>query len=369
MLKTQETVKNQDHLAVDAIRELLDGVPGVEIQSVGDDRKISLQYGFGGVIGFSHDRNDYMLVIETKSSGAPRFVRSGVLQLESNTRRFQQSSDAGAGRRLIPILVSPYLSPDSRNICVENNIAYLDLVGNARIVFDNVYIERSVAEKPAAETRSLRSVFTPKAATILRVLLSEPDRPWRVAELSAKTGVSFGHVSNVRKALLEREWAETRKDGIVLAKPGKVLDAWRGHYRASDARTIVGYTHLHGTELEKQLQGVLNSDSSRPRAIFSKHSAARWLAPFGRTATQSFYVDDPGIEAVKDALALAPAGRGANVVLQVPTDECLFDDPSEPAPGVLCTSPVVTYLDLWNGTGRDREAAEHLAGEFFPWLR
>ena len=57
------------------------------------------------------------------------------------------------------------------------------------------------------------------------------------------------------------------------------------------------------------------------------------------------------------------------MVLHVPTDESLFDDASEPAPNVFCTSPIVTYLDLWKGNDREREAAEHLAGEFFPWLK
>ena len=29
---------------------------------------------------------------------------------------------------------------------------------------------------------------------------------------------------------------------------------------------------------------------------------------------------------------------------------------------------IITYLDLWNGNDRDREAAEYVAREFFPWL-
>ena len=62
--------------------------------------------------------------------------------------------------------------------------AYLDLVGNARLAFDTVYIERTVADKPRSETRALRSIFTPKAAAILRVLLRDPDRAWRVADLA-----------------------------------------------------------------------------------------------------------------------------------------------------------------------------------------
>ena len=53
------------------------------------------------------------------------------------------------------MLVSPYLSPDSRAICRDHDVAYLDLEGNARLVFDGVYIERSVPTRPKPETREL----------------------------------------------------------------------------------------------------------------------------------------------------------------------------------------------------------------------
>jgi len=64
------------------------------------------------------------------------------------------------------------------------------------------------------------SCAIPKAATILRVLLREPGRAWRVAELAAQARASYGHVSNVRKALLAREWVELGKDGVVPRPAG-----------------------------------------------------------------------------------------------------------------------------------------------------
>ena len=56
------------------------------------------------------------------------------------------------------------------------------------------------------------------------------------------------------------------------------------------------------------------------------------------------------------------------MVLHIPTDESLFDDAIEHGPKVFCTNPIVTYLDLWSGGDRDKETAEHVAREFFPWL-
>ena len=34
---------------------------------------------------------------------------------------------------LTPVLLAPYLSADSRQICQENNIAFLDMEGNAQL--------------------------------------------------------------------------------------------------------------------------------------------------------------------------------------------------------------------------------------------
>lgn len=95
----------------------------------------------------------------------------------------------------------------------------------------------------------------------------------------------------------------------------------------------------------------------------------QWLAPFSRSGTQTFYADAPGAEVLRKVLELTPAPRGANVVLHIPTDESLFNDASEPGPNVFCTSPIVAHLDLWKGSDRERGAADHLAGEFFPWLK
>ena len=369
MLKIAEIMKSLEIRAVDAVRDLLLNVPSVQVESVEYERMIDRGYAVDGLVAFAHGGSNYALVVETKSNGAPRFVRSGVHQLESCVAQMRRSGEANAGRRLIPMLVSPYLSPESRAICLDHDTAYLDLVGNAKLAFDTVYIDRAVAEKPVSETRALRSIFTPKAAAILRVLLREPGRAWRVADLATQARASYGHVSNVRRALLAREWIELGDDGVILVQPDPLLQTWRESYRRPAGESITGYTHLHGSQLDERLRGTLNPHPERPRALYALHSAAQWLAPFGRSATHTLYADEPGADVLKETLKLTHAATGANVVLLVPTDESLFHDASEPVPDVFCTSPIVTYLDLWTGSDRDREAAEHLAGEFFPWLK
>ncbi len=367
-MKIYNSVKDLDATAVKAARQLLHHVPRLEVSSVRFGQESGHDYPIDGRIEFEHGDDTYALIIEVKSNGAPRSVRSAVYQLLGYLAHARQTGHGDSGPRSIPMLVSPYLSLESRSICMDHDVAYLDLVGNAHVAFDNVYIDRAVARRPKSESRALRSVFTPKAAAILRVLLRNRDRAWRVIDLAEAASASLGHVSNVRKALLEREWIEKRDDGIVLVRPDALLRTWRENYRQPAGHRMSRYTPFHGDPFNARLLGKLNPEPQRPRAIFASNSAAQWLAPFARGGTYGFYVDEPGARMLTKELKLTHAERGANVNLLIPTDESLFEDAVEPAPGVFCASPIVTYLELWNGRDRDREAADHLASKCFPWL-
>ncbi len=367
-MKRSISVNDLEITAVDAARDLLSHVPHLEATTLRLDQRLGSDHLIDGRIEFEHGGETYSLMIEVMSNGAPRFVRSAVYQLKGYLAHAHQSGKRGSGRRLIPMVVSPYLSPESRSICIDHGVAYLDLVGNANVAFDNVYIDRAVAGRPKSETRALKSIFTPKAAAILRVLIRDPARAWRVTDLAEAANASLGHVSNVRKALLAREWIEKRKNGIILVQPDVLLRTWREGYRQSAGRRFNGYTLFHGEQLNKQLPGILNPEPMHPRAILSSNSAAQWFAPFARGGTHSFYADESGAHMLKETLQLTQIEKGANVLVCIPKDESLFEDAVQPAPGIFCASPIVTYLDLWKGNDRDREAADHMALKCFPWL-
>ena len=351
-----------------AALRLLHAVPHLKCGSVRHQARLGAHHRVDGRIDFEHGDDRYALVIEVKSDGAPRFVRAAVLQLKGYLAVLHESRSPNADRHFLPMLVAPYLSPASRSICLEHNVAYVDFLGNGHLAFDDVYIDRAVADRPKSETRGLRSIFAPKAAAILRVLLRDPARAWRVTELADAANASLGHVSNVRKALLAREWIEKRTDGIVLAQPAALLRTWREEYRTPVGLRSSGYTIYHGEQLNRRLKGVLNSEPRRPRVVYSLNSAAQWFAPFVRGGTHSFYADAPGARLLREAIKLSRIDKGANSTVRILNDETLLAEAVQPSPGIFCTSPIVTYLDLWNGSDRDREAADHLGSKHFPWL-
>lgn len=354
MLKDGHSMKEAEARASQALRDLLEKIPilqveGIEAEAVSSDWEPDL------TARLLVNGRQHLLICEYKSNGQPRYARPALLELCNYVA--QRASDA------TPVFIAPYISPAVRQLCEEMGVGYLDLEGNARIAFGGVFIERMVADKPAAEQRELKSMFRPKSAQVLRAMLREPGRAWRVTELSEVSGVSLGHVSNVRTGLIDREWARASDDGLVLSEPGALLDAWRDSYTAPPGERLRFYTPLHGRALEEAARGALGTKGGPGRVVFASFSAAQWLAPYGRTGTHYFFADTEGLRKLQEALKFAPASKGENVIVLVPKDDGLLADTVEPAPGAVCTSPVQTYLDLSIAGERGAEAADHLRQE------
>lgn len=343
--------------AADALRQLLAEVPAIErldVQAAGQEQQDAGIDLFADVTAFGQQ---HKLVVEVKSSGQPRHVRSTLLSLCDYVKR-----QAG---RVTPILIAPYLSSQAQDLCREFGVAYLDLEGNARLAFGTFFLSRQFAKRPVVERRELRSLFKPKSGQVLKVLLREPPKRWRVAELAEVAGVSLGHVSNVRNALLDREWAQLAEDGMYLADPDALLDAWREAYEAPSGQRQAFYTTLHGPSFVAVLRDAL--PEGKGQIALASFSAAQWLAPFGRTATHYFYADAEGLEILRSSLKLSRPSKGENVVVSVLDDPGLFRDTVQPASGVVCTSPVQTYLDLAAAGERGQEAADYLRQKSLQW--
>jgi hypothetical protein len=361
MLKAIDSMKEKQiqTCAAEALKELLAQVPAIAVKSVeptvqGSDRGVDIMAHLD--VGGRH----HELVCEIEANGQPRHVRMALLYLRAY---LEHRPDA------TPVFIAPYLSPEARSLCQAHDVGFLDLEGNCRLVFDGVFIERQVSTRPPAERRELRSIFKPKSTQVLRVMLREPQRHWRVAELAGTAGVSLGHVSNVRTALLDREWASVDPEGLLLTKPDPLLDAWRDAYEPPAGKRLGFYTTLHGSAFDEAARRALGVANERGAAMFASFSAAQWLAPYARTATHFFYADEAGLDALQHELKLSSAPKGENVVITQLNDHGLFRDRVEPAPGIICTSLVQTYLDLAAAGERGREAADHLRQEKLKWLR
>ncbi len=354
MLKSNRSLKIIDSQAIQTLRSLLEIVPALKLVDIVHEVPES-ESSMEIVAHIRHAGKNDSLICAVQPSGQPRHIRMALLELRHSMLRHPQAA--------IPVLIAPYLSPQVQALCRAQGVGYLDLEGNACLIFGSVFIERQVASKPAAERRELKSLFKPKSAQVLRVMLSNPRRSWRVAELAQAAAVSLGQVSNVRVGLLAREWAQVSEDGLFLSAPDALLGAWCKVYEPPAGKRLSFYTTLHGSAFEEAARRVLAVDETTGLAAFASFSAAHWLAPYGRTGTHYFYADQAGLEHLQSALKLTATSKGENVVVSLLKDADFLRDTVEPAPGAICTSPLQTYLDLANAGERGREAAEHLRRE------
>ena len=306
-------------------------------------------------------------------------------------------------QRAYPIFIAPYISPVAAEICGEYKAGYLDFAGNCRLAFDSVFIQKAGFPNPTAASRDLRSLYSPKAERVLRVLLACGPRMWRTQALADAAQVSLGQVASVKKLLADREWIESGPTGFGLSgyalgspdgsgsgsgqgygfgsgsgagsgdgsgfgdgSSGPVqaavlplLAEWARAYRPERSSSSGFYSIKPIPEVEAKLSEF--SRSQKKQIAFTAFSGAARLAPAIRYQRATAYVADD-LDAIAEKLALKRVSSGANVTFIEPYDDGVFFGTRE-----LADSPVVSsiqiYLDLMQIKGRGEEAATAMLEE------
>lgn len=358
MLKIAKSVKEVEERGATELERLLKRIPRIKLKSL----KIGLMQkdpGFDVQVRIELDGKQHTLIAEVKNSGQPRYAREAILRLKAIAGRTTPPA--------IPVFIAPFLTESTRELCFHQGVSYLDFEGNARMAFDSVYLEIVSPHRPSSPRREYRSLFKGRSAKVLRVLLSFPDRSWKLTELAQESRVSIGHVSNVQSSLLDREWANRNDKGLLLTSPRALLDAWSKAYERPLAAERRFYTTLHGSIFEEALRELFISTKETARLAMASFSAAQWISPFGRTATQYFYADEDRVDLLKGFLRLSSPSKGENIVVWIPKDRDVYFGSTEQASGICCTSALQTYLDLMQGGERGREAADHLRTTTLSW--
>jgi hypothetical protein len=330
-------------LAEGAIRSCLEPVPSLAIKRVQrEPRRDAPRPDI--VLTLKTLNGDQMVLVEVKGSGQPRIVRDAVNQL----LRYQSELPGAYG-----VLVAPYISPQSARLCVENGIGYVDLAGNCRLSFGSVYVQRDGKPNPTPQRRELRSLYAPRTTRMLRVLLLNPKKSWRLQPLAQEAGVSLGQAYNVKKLLADREWIRSEEGGLRLADPRALLQEWSQHYTYRKNVAHDFYSLDAPPEIERKLAAACR-DAAMPYA-FTGFSAAARLAPMVRYQRVMAYISgDP--TPVVTTLGLKEVPSGANVTLLSPYDDGVFYGTAEVG-GLQMVAPVQVYLDLVGYRGRGEEAA------------
>lgn len=351
-MKNAELTDSQKQ-AVDVLRRALGDLPMARLEAEQSEQASAIP-GVDFFLRLDVAGSRQLLAVEVLRNGEPAVVRKALdlvfrLRVAVPEARF--------------VLIAPYISDRAADLCVRQGVSYADLSGNCRLSFDPVFIRREGVPNGFATKRSLRTIYSPKASRVLRVMLVQPRRPWRLQVLADEAAVSLGQVAKVKSVLLDREWAVANPEGLKLTEPAAVLGEWIENIRYVRPLVRDFYSLDNIRDVEANLGQVCSTEGIR--YALTSFSAAGRLAPQVRYQRATAYVEDD-VDTVAQKLKLKEVLTGANVRLLVPRDEGVFYGTRE-IDGLSLVSPVQCYLDLQAERGRGTEAADTLMKEvLFP---
>src|SRR5215470_6900356 len=324
MLKSEE-VRRQ---VAQRLRELLPRAKGWQETA---DAKIGSQRA-DLLARFQLAGQEHTVVVEVTSLGQPRQIRAAVTRLNEIRRELP-----GA----YPLAGAVYIGPQSARILKSNNLGFVDLSGNCYLALDNAQIEKEGKRNVRPSTRPLRSLFAPRATRVIRVLLVEPGRAWRLEEL----------------AWIERDDSQRFR----LSKPADLLEGWCESYTyRMNERT----SYLAPERVTRKFMGEIARVASAEgrRYAFTLNAGAALLAPSLRLPAVHCYLEgDPA--PVAQALGLRPAAEADGALhFLAPYDLGVFYGAFEKG-GLKVVCLPQLYADLLNYERRGREQAEHLRRE------
>lgn len=360
--------KNYFH-CYDRFQQLLKGVQKMKIQQLIEKANKSVKDCLSDIsfiksikseASLNDSTSDYIFHIETslgqkklyvviKDNGQPRYARALIEKLSL----FNEASEN------YWIFVAPFISEKTGQMLRESGIGFVDFAGNCYISFEGVHIQKEGKKNPFLTKRQFKSLYRLKASRILRVLLSNPNRSWKIEQLAKKALVSTGHVYNIKEELLNREWAHFDNKGLKLNEPESLLQEWCKEYQAQDIPYLSFYTLLAPSEFESRLKIACND--LKVRYALSGLAGAFRLAPFVRYHRVTFYLEDKVNELVKK-MKLNSVTSGENVTIITPFDDGVFYDLHRIGE-MPVVSPIQLYLDLNVLGDRGKEAAEYLFKE------
>ena len=326
-----------------AVRQCIADVPGVTVEFGTAEATVGKGMRADWLGTIRTKKQTRPLIIELKNNGQPSFVRAGVNALV----RMRSETPNAYG-----IFVAPFISEESAKILADDEIGFVDFAGNCRISFDDVYIRREGRSNRFTEKRDLRSLYSPKAERVLRVLMADPRKEWKVEPLAKQAGVSLGQVSNVKKLVEAREWTKRGKQGFALTEPGKLLAEWSDMYRRRTPGSFECYALESLAEIERRVAG------REARGVLTGFSAAARMAPAVRYQRVTAYAPERA-EAFISQLKFKRVTSGGNLLVIDPYDDGVFIG-SQELGGVKLVSALQAYLDLQSMEGRGQEAADAL---------
>lgn len=266
------------------------------------------------------------------------------------TRRLREA----AGRRSI-LLVSDFLSPRTRELLAKEDISYLDLTGNIRLVMQSppIFIDVTGADRrPSTSKQRTAGLGGAKVGSVVR-FLAEVVPPYGVNDIEKVTGISRGYVSRVLDRLADEALIRREPRGPVESVDWPAMLRRRGQsvdlFRANTARSYVSPNGARAV-----IEALPRSAVADGVVVTGSFGAVR-KAPVAGPALLVIYVVPSGgvasFDRTASELGLRPTDEAADVVLLLPSNGRVVEDPWIDD-GVRFVNLPQLAVDCLGGTGR-----------------
>jgi hypothetical protein len=259
------------------------------------------------------------------------------------------------GGGAVVLVISPWLSPQTRRVLEEQGLGYLDLTGNVSISIDDPVVRiRTDGDQrdPRPPSRGRRGLSGPRAGRLVRELVDFRE-PRRAAELAKATGISESYLSRLLELLAEEALIRRSKHVITKIDWQALLRSRAKTYQLMKANHV--WPAITRIGLDRTLSALRNNEI-RHQVLATGSFAAQGFAPMTVGGALMLYVP-PGprvVDEVAHDLGLLRVDQtSVGVLLLQPMSEGAMD---RPHPERVDDVPIVglsqLVLDCLSGPGR-----------------
>lgn len=258
----------------------------------------------------------------------------------------------------VTILVSPYISERTAEICEKNGMGYFDYAGNCWFVGHSIYLSEKGNKNPQPKQNRAVSVFERNSVVsslILRELFADVTKIWKLKYLSETVNCSIGQVSKVMQFLVRNAWAIKTGEGYGILEVESALKEWSKIYGKKEAYSYPCYSLDNPAVLEEKLKN-LRADTGIESYLTGFSGGVRY-APVVRYNKVHVYMAPEDIQEAIRYLEIKEVDSGANVIIYSLENDSYIKD-CRLIDGNCVVSPIQIYLDSMQLKGRGEELAE-----------
>lgn len=293
------------------------------------------------------------ILCEVKKKAEPMHIRNAVTRLQMYKMLLGQQSNTDS----YCMIAAPYISQASSRILEGAGMGYIDLSGNCMIKYRSIYVRIEGNPNKFSEKRGSKSIFERSSvisSIILRNMMQNPNKQWKIQELADASSASVGQVSKVKKFLDEREYVKSGENGLLINKPKEIIIEWAKVYN-SRPNTVCEYYSLDNVPQIEQKISEMRDKKGIECALTGFAGGVRY-APAVRYNKIHVYISLQDLKEAIEFLECKKVTSGSNLSIIVPYDKCVLFD-MQIIKGSMVASPVQVCLDLLGLKGRGEEAA------------